>query len=65
MGTSEEHSSVVVSAKELRERRGRINYDLVRNTNEADIERQKIEDNHPRPEDLDPARVCAPAERRR
>ena len=57
MAVSGERSSVTMSTEDLRKRRGRVDYNIVRNTTEADIERQKIEDNHPRPEDLGPTRV--------
>jgi putative transcriptional regulator len=47
---------VVLSNEEVRERRGRVDWERVRATTPAEIERQKIEDNHPRPEQLGPIR---------
>jgi len=57
MAVSEGRSNVVVRAQSLRANGGRIDRDVIRRTTEADIERHKAEDNHPRPEDLGPVRV--------
>jgi len=46
-----------MSAKELRKQNARIDYDVIFETTDADIERQKVEDNHPHSEDLGPVRV--------
>jgi putative transcriptional regulator len=45
-----------MSAAEAR-KRGKINWEIINKTTEADIERQRIEDDCPRIEDLGPARV--------
>lgn len=56
MATSGESSEVaIVSNEDVRRRRGRVDWDRVRAT-PADIERQKAEDDHPRPDQLGPAR---------
>ena len=57
MANSEEHSDLPVHAQKPHRRAGRINYDRIRSTTEAEITLQKIEDNHPGAEDLGPVRV--------
>jgi putative transcriptional regulator len=57
MATSGESSDVaIVSNEEVRRRRGRADWDRVRAVTPAEIERQKAEDDHPRPDQLGPAR---------
>ena len=50
------HSDVRVTREEAR-RLGKIDLDIVRKTTEADIARQSIEDNDPRPHERGPARL--------
>jgi DNA-binding transcriptional regulator YiaG len=44
-----------MSADAIRKRGGKVNLDVIRNTTDADIERQMIEDNDPQPHELGPA----------
>jgi putative transcriptional regulator len=53
---SVESFDVQMSAEEAR-KRGKIDWEIIRKTTEADIERQRIEDDCPRLEDLGPGRV--------
>ncbi len=57
MADSEARSNVSISAKALRARGGRIDYARVLSTTDAEIALQKIEDDHPRPENLGPPRL--------
>jgi putative transcriptional regulator len=52
MDGSEELSKVFVSSDSARKGTGRIDHARIRDTSEADIQRQKVEDNHPRTKDL-------------
>jgi DNA-binding transcriptional regulator YiaG len=48
----EEHISLKIDADAIRKRGGKVNLDIIRNTTDADIERQKIEDDFPQPHEL-------------
>lgn len=45
-----------LSNEDVRMRRGRVDWERVRATTPAEIERQKVEEDHPRPDQLGPIR---------
>ena len=56
MDGSEERSRIVASGSAQPKMLGRIDRERIRETTEADIERQKAEDHSPRPQQLGPVR---------